>query len=496
MATNKLTPRTYAALLSGIKSRIRDAQVRAAISVNRELILLYWTIGREILARQQNTGWGSGVIASLARDLHAEFPTMNGLSQRNLGYMRTFAEAWPDESILNGPLANLTWYHNITLLEKASSTKERLWYAEQAVANGWSRNVLVFQIERRTYRRQGKAISNFKQTLPAAQSDLAQQLLKDPYNFDFLALTDSAKEKDLESALLLQLRKFLIELGVGFAFVGSQVPIQVGGEDFKLDLLFYHLKLRCFVIIDLKMGPFKPEYAGKMNFYLSAADDILRHPQDNRSIGLILCRAKNRIIAEYALRDLVRPLGISEFQHLVKLPRSLKGTLPTIKEIENSLTQAESAPPKKQFDMRNLRRLSLTSTNAFVYSAVMPRPRPTPGEWEILQALWTLGPATVREVHETLANERPVQYTTTLKLMQILTEKGLVRRDERERAHRYEPTVTREELQSDVVEDLLERVFGGSAAELMQRALSRRRPSRKQVAELRRMIENWEDGSR
>jgi predicted nuclease of restriction endonuclease-like (RecB) superfamily len=215
---------------------------------------------------------------------------------------------------------------------KASS--ERVWYIEQAIQNGWSRNVLVMQIESGLYRRQGKALTNFQTTLPKPQSDLAQQLLKDPYNFDFLTLTTEAQERDLERELLVHLRQFLIELGVGFAFVGSQVSLEVGGEDFKLDLLFYHFKLRSFVVIDLKMGPFKPEYAGKMNFYLSAVDDLLRHPDDKPSIGLILCKAKNRIIAEYALRDVSKPLGISAFRHLEKLPKQLKGTLPTIEEIE------------------------------------------------------------------------------------------------------------------------------------------------------------------
>ena len=215
--------------------------------------------------------------------------------------------------------------------------EERLWYANAAIANGWSRNILVLQIESGLFRRQGKAITNFEATLPAPQSDLAQQLIKDPYNFDFLTLTSEAQERDLERGLLKHLRQFLIELGTGFAFVGSQVPLEVGGEAFKIDLLFYHLKLRCFCVIDLKMTPFKPEYAGKMNFYLSAVDDMLRHPDDQPSIGLILCKTKNRIIAEYALRNTATPMGISEFRHLETLPEQLKGTLPTIEEIEAEL---------------------------------------------------------------------------------------------------------------------------------------------------------------
>ncbi len=341
-------PKVYQNLLSLLKSRIRTAQVRAALAVNQELVILYWGIGNEILTRQREEGWGTKVIERLARDLHSEFPDMKGLSPRNLNYMKAFAEAWPDESILQQLAAKLPWFHNCVILDKVKNPKERLWYTEQAIHNGWSRNVLIMQIESGLYRRQGKALTNFQTTLPPPQSDLAQQLLKDPYNFDFLTLTTAAQERDLERGLLAHLRQFLIELGVGFAFVGSQYPLEVGGEDFKLDLLFYHLKLRCFVVIDLKMGPFKPEYAGKMNFYLSAVDDLLRHAGDQPTIGLILCKAKNRIIVEYALRDVSKPLGISEFLHLENLPEPLKGTLPTIEELEaelgNSPTHAPGSP--------------------------------------------------------------------------------------------------------------------------------------------------------
>jgi predicted nuclease of restriction endonuclease-like (RecB) superfamily len=339
--------KSYQDLLARLKTQIRTAQVRAAVAVNQELVLLYWQIGKEILTRQKEEGWGTRVIERLAKDLRSEFPAMQGLSPRNLGYMKAFAEAWPDAAILQAALAKITWYHNLTLLEKVKSSEERLWYAQQTLANGWSRNVLVLQIEGGLYRRQGKAITNFQTTLPAPQSDLAQQLLKDPYNFDFLTLTNEAQERDLERGLLAHLRQFLLELGVGFSFVGNQVPLLVGGEEFKLDLLFYHLKLRSFVVIELKMGPFKPEYAGKMNFYLSAVDDLLRHPDDQPSIGLILCKAKNRIVAEYALRDVAKPLGISEFQHLAKLPEQLKGTLPTIEEIEAELEAVEGEAPEE-----------------------------------------------------------------------------------------------------------------------------------------------------
>jgi predicted nuclease of restriction endonuclease-like (RecB) superfamily len=305
--------------------------------VNRELILLYWGIGRQILQRQASEGWGSKVVERLAKDVRSEFPDMGGLSRTNLLYMRAFAETWPDESIVQQVVGQIPWGHNVRLLDLVKDHEERLWYIRAAIDNGWSRNVLVLQIESGLYRRRGKAITNFQTTLPKSQSDLAQEILKDPYNFDFLTLTTEAQERDLEKGLLAHLRQFLIELGVGFAFVGSQVPLEVGGEDFKLDLLFYHLKLRCFIVIDLKMTPFKPEYAGKMKFYLSAVDDLLRHADDKPSLGLILCKTKNKIIAEYALRNSTTPMGISEFRHLEKLPDQLKGTLPTIEEIEAQL---------------------------------------------------------------------------------------------------------------------------------------------------------------
>ncbi len=307
--------------------------------MNQRLVLLYWWIGKEILGRQNELGWGSKVIDQLANDLRQAFPQMQGFSTRNLKYMRAFAEAWPDEAIVQQAVAQIPWGHNVRLLDLVKSPEERLWYARQAIEHGWSRNILVLQIESDLYRRQGRGITNFQATLPKPQSDLAEQLIKDPYNFDFLTLAQEAQERDLERGLLAHLRQFLIELAVGFAFVGSQVPLEVAGEDFKIDLLFYHLKLRCFVVIDLKMTAFKPEFAGKMNFYLSAVDDMLRHSDDKPSIGLILRKGKSGLVAEYALRDIGKPLGISEFRHLEKLPEQLKGTLPTIEEIEAELAK-------------------------------------------------------------------------------------------------------------------------------------------------------------
>jgi len=324
--------KVYRDLLANVKAPIRTARVRAALAANRELVLLYWQIGKEILTRQRQEGWGTRVIDFLAQDLRVEFPEMRGLSTRNLKYMRSFAEAWPKKSIVQQLAAQLPWTHNCILLDKVKTPPERLWYVEQTIENGWSRNVLVMQIESGLHRRQGSAVTNFRATLPEPDSDLAQQLIKDPYTFDFLTLTKDARERELESGLLVHLRDFLLELGAGFAFVGSQVPLEVGGEDFRLDLLFYHLKLRSFVAIDLKMGSFKPEYAGKMNFYLAVIDDLLRHPDDKPSIGLILCKEKNRVVAEYALRNVTTPLGVSEFR------------LPTVEEIEAELGRVEVFP--------------------------------------------------------------------------------------------------------------------------------------------------------
>jgi predicted nuclease of restriction endonuclease-like (RecB) superfamily len=334
---------SYAALLTSIKERIQTAQVRAAVAVNQELVLLYWGIGKEIRNRQVQQGWGAKVIDQLAADLGRSFPEMKGLSPRNLKYMRALAEAWPEDEFVQQPVAQLPWGHNVRLLDLVKTRDERLWYARAAIEHGWSRNVLEIQIEAGLYQRQGKAITNFTKTLPAPQSDLAQQLLKDPYNFDFLTLSKDASERELETGLVEHIQKFLLELGTGFAFVGRQVPLEVAGEDYRLDLLFYHLKLRCFVVIDLKAGPFKPEYAGKMNFYLAAVDDTRKHPSDNPAIGLILCKSKKEVVVEYALRHTATPMGIAEFRHLEKLPAKFQGSLPSIEELEAELGATEDS---------------------------------------------------------------------------------------------------------------------------------------------------------
>ncbi len=336
-----LTPRDYDTLLRDLKARIAGAQVRAALAVNRELVLLYWQIGRDILVQQRQQGWGAKVIDRLAHDLRQAFPDLKGFSPRNLKYMRAFAEAWPDETLMQQVAAQIPWFHNCVLLDKLAEPDARIWYARQAIDHGWSRNVLVHQIESNLYQRRGRALTNFARTLPAPHSDLAQQLLKDPYTFDFLSLGEAAQERDLEQALLRHIRDFLLELGVGFAFVGSQYHLEIGGQDYYLDMLFYHLTLRCYVAIDLKIGEFKPEDAGKMNFYLAALDDLVRHSDDQPSIGMILCKSKNQVIVEYTLRDMRKPIGVAEYQLTQKLPEHLQQSLPTIEALEATLTDTE-----------------------------------------------------------------------------------------------------------------------------------------------------------
>lgn len=335
-------PEGYEQFLGVLKDRIRRAQLKAAIAVNQELVLLYWGLGRDILVRQEEQGWGAKVIDRLAADLKRAFPEMRGFSPRNLKYMRSFAAAWPEEPIVQQLAAQIPWFHNCVLMDKVKEPHERSWYVQKTIEHGWSRSILELQIESGLYHRQGKAVTNFQATLPKPQSDLAEQLLKDPYNFDFLTLGDDARERELERGLLEHIRAFLLELGVGFAFVGSQYHIEVEGRDFYLDLLFYHLKLRSYVVIELKATEFKPEYAGKMNFYLSAVDDLLRHPQDEPSIGLILCKEKGRVMAEYALRDVGKPIGVSGFKLSESLPEALKGSLPTIEDLEAELGEGEA----------------------------------------------------------------------------------------------------------------------------------------------------------
>jgi predicted nuclease of restriction endonuclease-like (RecB) superfamily len=329
----------YAKLLSALKERIRAAQVKAALSVNRELVALYWQIGREILEKQSSEKWGSKVVDRLAVDLHHEFPGMKGFSSRNLKYMRSFAEAYPDKQIVQQAAAQIPWFHNCVIIDKIRTNEERLWYIRQTIENGWSRNILVLQIKNGLYRRRGQAVTNYGKVLPSPQSDLAQQTLKDPYIFDFLTIDKDAHERAIEKELVNHITKFLLELGAGFAFVGKQFSLEVSGKGFYIDLLFYHTRLHCYVVVELKTGEFKPEYAGQINFYLSALDDLVKTAEDNPSIGIVLCATKDRILAEYALRDMKKPIGVAEWKTKITraLPRKLKDSLPTIEAIEAEL---------------------------------------------------------------------------------------------------------------------------------------------------------------
>jgi predicted nuclease of restriction endonuclease-like (RecB) superfamily len=330
-------PDGYSDWLTDLKERIHHAQQRASLAVNRELIQLYWQIGQDILQRQAEQGWGAKVIERLAHDLRTAFPDMKGFSRSNLMYMRAFAEAWPDAEIVQQAVGQLPWGHNLVLLSKLKDRAQRLAYAQATLEHNWSRNVLVMQIESGLLERQGKAVTNFEARLPKAQSDLARESLKDPYRFDFLNLGEEAQERAVESALVRHVTEFLLELGAGFAFVGRQVLVDVGGEEFFIDLLFYHLKLRCYVVIELKTGKFKPEHLGQLGFYLTAVDRQIKGEQDNASIGLLLCKSKNKVVAEYALSDKSQPMGIAEYKLQEALPAELETDLPSIEQIEREL---------------------------------------------------------------------------------------------------------------------------------------------------------------
>ncbi|MHB9028779.1 MAG: PDDEXK nuclease domain-containing protein [Candidatus Latescibacterota bacterium] len=370
----------YRDLLGDIKSRVRQAQHRAALSANAEMILMYWDIGRMIFARQQLEGWGAGVIPRLAADLKNELPEQKGFSETNLKRMVQFSREYSglgeigarpapqldsadsaspkgaqpapllaSGGVLSQPEANLVfplelilglpWFHHVILIQKLKVLPTRLWYARQAIEQGWSRDTLLDQIKNRAHERHGTAVTNFTSTLPEAHAAIAQSLLKDPYLFDFLTLEEPFHERELETGLLLHIQKFLLELGRGFAFVGRQHRLEISDREFFLDLLFYHLRLRCFVVVDLKKGEFKPEYAGKMNFYCSAVDDLLRHEHDAPTIGMILCQTKDRIFAEYALRDIHKPIGVADYELTRALPKELASSLPSIEDLEAELAE-------------------------------------------------------------------------------------------------------------------------------------------------------------
>jgi len=372
----------FAGLLADVKGRIQSAQARAVLAANAELVRLYWDIGRMIDLRQKREGWGAAVIPRLANELRNELPELKGFSERNIKRMLAFHRDYPDpgdmaqgsisplpsetetpRSVLNGApnskvpqavallpdslLWAIPWAHHVILMDKLSDIATRRWYMEQTIANGWSRNILALQIGANAHARHGKTLSNFSDTLPPAQSDLVRQALKDPYIFDFLTLAEPFHERELETELVKHVQQFLLELGQGFAFVGRQYRLDVGDEDFYIDLLFYHLRLRAFVVIDLKKGKFKPEYAGKLNFYCNVVNDRLKHATDAPTIGLILCQSKGQTLAEYSFAGIDKPIGIATYELTRSLPDEVQSVLPTVDQIETELQRIESSPAPK-----------------------------------------------------------------------------------------------------------------------------------------------------
>ena len=334
----------YLAIVEQVKWEIKTAQYQASVHVNTELILLYHSIGTVI---NEHKAWGNKFIENLAADIRREFPASKGYSVRNLKYMAKFAQTYPDREFVQQVVAQIPWGHNLVLLDKVSEPEERRWYLATCQKNGWSRSVLIHQIESGLYQRQGLAdkVSNFERRLPSPQSELAVQTMKDPYIFDFIPFQEDMVERDIEQALVRDVTKLLLELGTGFAFLGNQYHLNVGGDDFYIDLLFYNLNLRCYVVIELKTGEFKPEYAGQLNFYLSAVDGILKQEQDNPSIGLLLCKSKNDLVAEYSLKDMSKPIGVSAYQVTSNLPEELGKQLPSIEDIQKRITVQGKCKP-------------------------------------------------------------------------------------------------------------------------------------------------------
>ena len=333
-------PADYAAWLAEIKRRIHGERLRLVLASNSAMLMLYWDIGRRILHKQAEQGYGTRVIDRLATDLRDAFPDMKGFSPRNLKYMRAFAAAWPDAELVQRTVAQLSWGQNIALLEKLDQAEDRLWYAARTLEYGWSRDILSLQIQGQAHRRHGKAQNNFPATLPPSDSDMAVQVFKDPYLFDFLGTDAPRREAELERGLMEHIQKFLLELGQGFAFVGRQVHLEIGDDDFYLDLLFYHLKLRCYVVIELKARKFEPGDGAQLGMYMTAVDRLLAHPDDKPTLGLLLVREKNRVLVEYALGGSTQPISVAEWETQLTraLPSELRGSLPSIEEIEAELS--------------------------------------------------------------------------------------------------------------------------------------------------------------
>lgn len=335
----------YMDFFSTIKNRLKTAQIRAALAANSELIKFYWELGSDLIEKQKMQKWGTHFLEQFSHDMRQAFPEMQGFSKRNLEYMRRFAQLYPRIEFAKQPVSQLPWGHIVRLMQMVKDESEREWYAVQTIKNGWSRTVLEMQVESNLYGRQAiasKKTSNYHEHLPAPQSDLANEILKDPFNFDFLTIQGKAHERAVEDALVTHIRDFLIELGQGFAFVGSQVPLAFDDQEFFIDLLFYHLNLRSFVVIELKAGKFKPEHTGQLGFYMAAVDDMMRKDGDNQTIGILLCKSKNKVVAEYALRNMKAPIGVSEYTLSKAIPKELKTSLPSVEEIEAELNEPSS----------------------------------------------------------------------------------------------------------------------------------------------------------
>ena len=336
----------YISWVNGLKTLIQKTQIKASISVNRELLGLYWAIGKSISEKVDKVNWGSSVVEELSKDLKTEFPNQKGFSRSNLFSMKKWFDFYSKSEIDHKKIQQLVgqipWGQNVVIISKSKSIDEAVFYSNKTIENNWSRSVLIHQIELGFYKRHGKAITNFTKTLPSPHSELATETLKDPYKFDFLTLQEKALEKDIENQLVKHITSFLLELGTGFSFVGQQVPVKIDNQDFYIDLLFYHIKLKCYVVVELKAIEFKAEFTGKMNLYLSAIDDNLKTDAENPTIGLLLCKSKSKIIAEYALRGMTQPIGIAEYEINKAIPKEIKTELPTIEEIELATTQAIS----------------------------------------------------------------------------------------------------------------------------------------------------------
>lgn len=355
-------PKSYTQFLEHIKKDIQESQLRAAMSITKELTALYWRIGKMLSEKTSLEGWGAKTIDKVAKDLESSFPGIEGFSLRNLQLMRQFSECYPD-SIYETAVSQIPWGHNIVLMQKIEEKEKRLWYAQQAIDNGWSRSIFGMWIESNLYDRQGKAVTNFHEALPEADSDMAHQIMKDPYNFGFVSLTKKYKEKELEQGLIDHIQKFLLELGQGFSFVGRQVKLSFEDKDYYIDLLFYHYKLRCFIVGEIKAAAFSPEDIGQTNFYLSAVDNLLKHPDDKPTIGMIFCKTKKNFTVEYALRGFKNPIGVATYEVTImeSLTKDLKGYLPSIEEIEaefanestNIVEKSKKNPKKKQLPKRS-----------------------------------------------------------------------------------------------------------------------------------------------